>query len=327
MLDYEWGNPSTVMLSPDNDPGSDPTRQHHNTTTIFDHYASQASQASAFNNLVPPPPPPQQQSHHAAFAHHFNSAQAQQLHSIYDAHAYANASAYAPPNHHPLLSLDPIQGGAAHGLILVPKSEDLCRPVDFASRIGLNLGGRTYFSSEDDFMNRLYRRTRPATETGSNHAPRCQAEGCTADLSHAKHYHRRHKVCEFHSKASTVIANGLTQRFCQQCSRFHLLPEFDNGKRSCRRRLADHNRRRRKTQQTNQENHNSQVQQLVENARNSSSDNVARSPPESAAHSASSVTVALSPPRMTLDCFRQRPYQAAATTSSGSSSSLFFSSG
>ncbi|CAB4269607.1 unnamed protein product [Prunus armeniaca] len=224
MLDYEWGNPSTVMLSPDNDPGSDPTRHHHNTTTIFDHYASQASQASAFNNLVPPPPPPQQQSHHAAFAHHFNSAQAQQLHSIYDAHAYASASAYAPPNHHPLLSLDPIHGGAAHGLILVPKSEDLCRPVDFASRIGLNLGGRTYFSSEDDFMNRLYRRTRPATDTGSTHAPRCQAEGCTADLSHAKHYHRRHKVCEFHSKASTVIANGLTQRFCQQCSRFKITP-------------------------------------------------------------------------------------------------------
>ncbi|XP_008232622.2 PREDICTED: LOW QUALITY PROTEIN: squamosa promoter-binding-like protein 8 [Prunus mume] len=278
MLDYEWGNPSTVMLSPDNDPGSDPTRHHHNTTTIFDHYASQASQASAFNNLVPPPPPPQQQSHHAAFAHHFNSAQAQQLHSIYDAHAYASASAYAPPNHHPLLSLDPIHGGAAHG---------------------------------------------PAPDPGSPHAPRCQAEGCTADLSHAKHYHRRHKVCEFHSKASTVIANGLTQRFCQQCSRFHLLPEFDNGKRSCRRRLADHNRRRRKTQQTNQENHNSQVQQLVENARNSSSDNVARSPPESAAHSASSVTVALSPPRMTLDCFRQRPYQAAATTSSGSSAHFF----
>lgn len=30
--------------------------------------------------------------------------------------------------------------------------------------------------------------------------------------------------------------------------RFHPLPEFDEGKRSCRRRLAGHNRRRRKTQ-------------------------------------------------------------------------------
>ena len=35
--------------------------------------------------------------------------------------------------------------------------------------------------------------------------------------------------------------------------RFHLLSEFDNGKRSCRKRLADHNRRRRKTQQPSQE--------------------------------------------------------------------------
>lgn len=29
--------------------------------------------------------------------------------------------------------------------------------------------------------------------------------------------------------------------------RFHLLQEFDEGKRSCRRRLAGHNKRRRKT--------------------------------------------------------------------------------
>ncbi|CAN5964479.1 unnamed protein product [Sphagnum jensenii] len=78
--------------------------------------------------------------------------------------------------------------------------------------------------------------------------PMCQAEGCKADLSTAKHYHRRHKVCELHSKTPTVIAAGRTQRFCQQCSRFHLLGEFDEGKRSCRRRLADHNRRRRKQQ-------------------------------------------------------------------------------
>ncbi|KAI3796688.1 hypothetical protein L1987_39367 [Smallanthus sonchifolius] len=115
--------------------------------------------------------------------------------------------------------------------------------------IGLNLGGRTYFSSaEDEFVNRLYCRSGPL-EAVHVSSPRCQAEGCNADLTNAKHYHRRHKVCEFHSKASTVIAAGLTQRFCQQCSRFHLLSEFDNGKRSCRRRLADHNRRRRKSSQ------------------------------------------------------------------------------
>lgn len=32
-------------------------------------------------------------------------------------------------------------------------------------------------------------------------------------------------------------------------NRFHMLQEFDEGKRSCRRRLAGHNKRRRKTNQ------------------------------------------------------------------------------
>ncbi|KAF7144783.1 hypothetical protein RHSIM_Rhsim04G0070000 [Rhododendron simsii] len=77
----------------------------------------------------------------------------------------------------------------------------------------------------------------------------CQAERCPADLSDAakaKQYHRRHKVCEHHAKASVVVVAGIRQRFCQQCSRFHELSEFDDTKRSCRRRLAGHNERRRK---------------------------------------------------------------------------------
>ncbi|KAK3404734.1 hypothetical protein EUGRSUZ_K01046 [Eucalyptus grandis] len=74
----------------------------------------------------------------------------------------------------------------------------------------------------------------------------CQAEKCTADLTEARQYHRRHKVCEQHAKAPAVVVGGLYQRFCQQCSRFHELLEFDENKRSCRRRLAGHNERRRK---------------------------------------------------------------------------------
>ncbi|RWW72525.1 hypothetical protein BHE74_00019666 [Ensete ventricosum] len=83
------------------------------------------------------------------------------------------------------------------------------------ARIGLNLGVRTYFSSPSPaeggglVAGRVCRRrTRIA---------RCQAEGCSMELTYAKHYHRRHK--------------------------------FDQGKRSCRKRLADHNRRRRKSQE------------------------------------------------------------------------------
>ncbi|XP_018814874.1 squamosa promoter-binding protein 1-like [Juglans regia] len=81
---------------------------------------------------------------------------------------------------------------------------------------------------------------------GGNGLRCCQAEKCTADLSDAKQYHRRHKVCEFHAKAQVVLVGGIRQRFCQQCSRFHELSEFDETKRSCRRRLAGHNERRRK---------------------------------------------------------------------------------
>lgn len=73
-------------------------------------------------------------------------------------------------------------------------------------------------------------------------------QGCDADLSQCRDYHRRHKVCVAHSKAPFVTVAGQQQRFCQQCSRFHLLEEFDEVKRSCRKRLDGHNRRRRKPQ-------------------------------------------------------------------------------
>ncbi|WRX13512.1 SBP domain - like 6 [Theobroma cacao] len=81
-----------------------------------------------------------------------------------------------------------------------------------------------------------------------NQVPSCLVDGCTADLSKCRDYHRRHKVCEVHSKTPKVTIRGQEQRFCQQCSRFHSLVEFDEGKRSCRKRLDGHNRRRRKPQ-------------------------------------------------------------------------------
>nr|XP_009410639.1 PREDICTED: squamosa promoter-binding-like protein 16 [Musa acuminata subsp. malaccensis] len=76
----------------------------------------------------------------------------------------------------------------------------------------------------------------------------CLVDGCKADLSKCREYHRRHKVCEAHSKTPVVLVGGQEQRFCQQCSRFHLLVEFDEVKRSCRKRLDGHNKRRRKPQ-------------------------------------------------------------------------------
>lgn len=54
---------------------------------------------------------------------------------------------------------------------------------------------------------------------GSLNRPACQVEGCCADLSNSKDYHRRHKVCEVHSKTTKAIVGNVIQRFCQQCSR------------------------------------------------------------------------------------------------------------
>ncbi|KAL2650866.1 hypothetical protein R1flu_018994 [Riccia fluitans] len=143
--------------------------------------------------------------------------------------------------------MDVVDQKGTHSNEFHVKREEICTADGHGGRIGLNLGVRTYFSTEDTAAGRLKRHR--ANSPGSQ-VPMCQAEGCKADLSTAKHYHRRHKVCEQHSKAANVIAGGQTQRFCQQCSRFHSLSEFDEGKRSCRKRLADHNRRRRKPQPT-----------------------------------------------------------------------------
>ncbi|TVU35997.1 hypothetical protein EJB05_17906 [Eragrostis curvula] len=89
---------------------------------------------------------------------------------------------------------------------------------------------------------------RPRAGQAQQAVPACSVEGCAADLSKCRDYHRRHKVCEAHSKTPVVVVAGQQQRFCQQCSRFHLLGEFDEVKRSCRKRLDGHNRRRRKPQ-------------------------------------------------------------------------------
>ncbi|KAL9263384.1 Squamosa promoter-binding-like protein [Drosera capensis] len=117
-----------------------------------------------------------------------------------------------------------------------------------ADTLNLKLGGQTY-EIPDEEADKLEGTSGKKIKVcgGSMSRPVCQVEDCRADLSKAKDYHRRHKVCEMHSKACQAMVGNVMQRFCQQCSRFHVLQEFDEGKRSCRRRLAGHNKRRRKT--------------------------------------------------------------------------------
>ncbi|XP_057469611.1 squamosa promoter-binding-like protein 14 [Actinidia eriantha] len=127
----------------------------------------------------------------------------------------------------------------------VPTSLEKNSVVDDDESLRLKLGGS--LNSSEEPMSKPNKRVRSGSPGGGSY-PMCQVDNCREDLSNAKDYHRRHKVCEVHSKSSNALVGKQTQRFCQQCSRFHPLSEFDEGKRSCRRRLAGHNRRRRKTQ-------------------------------------------------------------------------------
>ncbi|KAF1890412.1 hypothetical protein Lal_00041124 [Lupinus albus] len=63
----------------------------------------------------------------------------------------------------------------------------------------------------------LYSSKRGSKARGSV-PPSCQVDSCKTDLSDAKQYHRRHKVCEYHAKAPFVLIADHQQRFCQQCS-------------------------------------------------------------------------------------------------------------
>lgn len=243
MLDYDWGNPSTIMLT--GNQGGAATEPDQTHRQIFDQNYTFLPEPEQFLSQPQHGPIPTTTTTTTTITdfshyHHFNPAHPQLHHPFFDPRAFPGASSTSFSTLHPsMLSLDSLPHvnathsgpgpgpGPGLGLMLLPKSEDAGRPMDFAgSGLGLNLGGRTYFSSsEDNFVNRLYRRSKMvepgSTASSSSNSPRCQAQGCNADLSGAKHYHRRHKVCEFHSKAATVIAAGLTQRFCQQCSRLH----------------------------------------------------------------------------------------------------------
>ncbi|XP_042518334.1 squamosa promoter-binding-like protein 7 [Macadamia integrifolia] len=84
------------------------------------------------------------------------------------------------------------------------------------------------------------------TRTYAVGTARCQVPGCETDISELKGYHRRHRVCLRCANATSVVLDGMSKRYCQQCGKFHILSDFDEGKRSCRRKLERHNKRRRR---------------------------------------------------------------------------------
>lgn len=91
---------------------------------------------------------------------------------------------------------------------------------DSAGLPNLKLGGQVYPITERELAE-LEGKSGKKTKVSGAPSSRavCQVEDCGVDLSNAKDYHRRHKVCDVHSKATSALVGDVMQRFCQQCSR------------------------------------------------------------------------------------------------------------
>lgn len=74
----------------------------------------------------------------------------------------------------------------------------------------------------------------------------CHVVGCNLGLGPQAEYYQRYRICKEHLRSAALLVDGVPQRFCQQCGKFHDLDAFDGDKRNCRARLAQHNSRRRK---------------------------------------------------------------------------------
>jgi hypothetical protein len=101
--------------------------------------------------------------------------------------------------------------------VIVVEDDELGLNKEGAS-LTLNLAGAGGVQVAATWEGNIGKKSRVAGG-GSSSRAFCQVEDCRADLNNAKDYHRRHKVCEIHSKASKALVGNAMQRFCQQCSR------------------------------------------------------------------------------------------------------------
>lgn len=85
-------------------------------------------------------------------------------------------------------------------------------PSSFSDSIGSNKDS----SQESSSSHGSSKRTRLLH---GNQNQTCLVDGCDTDLTNCKDYHRRHRVCDSHSKTPVVMVRGEEKRFCQQCSR------------------------------------------------------------------------------------------------------------
>ncbi|GLI68119.1 hypothetical protein VaNZ11_012457 [Volvox africanus] len=131
-----------------------------------------------------------------------------------------------------------------------------CAPVgpslklDFGSQDEYQTSGRQAHLKEHQ-QSPQERATMKSTRIGikPTKEERCQVDGCMADLSGLRPYFRRYHVCETHIRSQVVSIKNHKVRFCDQCSTFHPISQFDGGRRTCRQKL-EHNRQRRRARRS-----------------------------------------------------------------------------
>lgn len=118
---------------------------------------------------------------------------------------------------------DGVQVGSGEGKNSASYSVNPTHSTKDGENLLLKLGSEDGRGSRGNFVepqpvSRPNKRVRSGSPGVANY-PVCQVDNCNEDLSTAKDYHRRHKVCEVHSKAGKALVGKQMQRFCQQCSR------------------------------------------------------------------------------------------------------------
>ncbi|KAK7845841.1 squamosa promoter-binding-like protein 4 [Quercus suber] len=81
-------------------------------------------------------------------------------------------------------------------------------------------------------------------QSSSSSVRTCRVDNCGKVLdNNVSRTCREYKVCEDHKKAYSATVQGLDQRFCTLCHKFHELKESHDQKRSCQRRLEQFRQR------------------------------------------------------------------------------------
>lgn len=105
-------------------------------------------------------------------------------------------------------------------LDFIPTQKDITAPSSEGLKLGSFMDDPTEQRSLKRASNLVSSPSGPSKKLNGAQKLSCLVDGCRADLSSCREYHKRHRVCENHSKAPIVCVKGEEKRFCQQCSRY-----------------------------------------------------------------------------------------------------------